>query len=370
MIAYSLLSVSFAAAFSAEPTAGQIGEIMTALKWEYGVPALTAAVVRDDSIKAAPVEGHIFQGSTELVRVGHRFHIGSCTKSMTAMLAAMLVEEGKLRWDLTVGEVLPSLKGQIHEEYLRVTLVQMLSHTAGIPEYTNFGQERLNRLLALPGTNAEQRLSFVADVLRESPVAPPGTKAVYSNAGYAVAGVIVEKAAGRPWEVLMVERIFRPLKMESAGFGWPATAARPDEPRGHRQGSNAEEWVPQPLDDSYQLPPCLWPAGAVHCSVDDFAKYAREHLTGLRGKGTLLKPETYKKIHSTWDGKPEGFTLGWGRKVDEKFGPIAYGAGSGGTFFARVWVAPEADLGIVVLTNCGSSEVTTAAVEKIWRAYQ
>ncbi len=72
-------------------------------------------------------------GSDVAATTGDKFHIGSCTKSRTATLAAMLVEEGKLTWQTKLADVLPELAGSMHPDYRAVTLEQLLAHRAGVP---------------------------------------------------------------------------------------------------------------------------------------------------------------------------------------------------------------------------------------------
>jgi CubicO group peptidase (beta-lactamase class C family) len=170
---------------------------------------------------------------------------------------------------------------------------------------------------------------------------------VYSNAGYGVAAALAERAAGEPWESLLEKRFFGPLGMRSAGLGWPATVEGPDQPWGH-SGSPP---VPQPPDAPYRLPACLAPAGGVHASIEDFARYARFHLQELRGRKLFLEPATARLLHTPVGG----YAMGWmdrevaGRKA-------TWHNGSAGTFFAWMSLWPELDLAVVVVTSAGDGE--------------
>src|SRR5215212_2418790 len=92
----------------------------------YDLPAVAAAVVRNGTVVAAGAVGTRRAGTDTPVTVSDRFHIGSDTKAMTALLAAMFVEEGRLRWDSTVGEVFPELAATMDAGLRRVTLEQLL----------------------------------------------------------------------------------------------------------------------------------------------------------------------------------------------------------------------------------------------------
>jgi CubicO group peptidase (beta-lactamase class C family) len=128
------------------------------------------------------------------VTIRDRFHIGSCIKSMTAPLAAMLIEEGRLRWNTTVAEVLPELKGKINPAYEPVTLEQLLTHRGGYP--TEPPPAAWKRAWQRHGTTTEQRRKLIRAVLDQPPQATPGTRFIYSNQGYAVAGAMLEKITG------------------------------------------------------------------------------------------------------------------------------------------------------------------------------
>ena len=181
--------------------------------------------------------------------------------------------------------------------------------------------------------------------------------AAYSNVGYTAAAAMLERATGESWEDLVRSRVTQPLGMRSVGFGWPATARTPDQPRGHFRRNG--ELVEQQLEDSYLLPVALWPAGAVHGSIGDLGLYAADHLNGLLGRKALLPRAAYEKLHRTPTGAEQGFTLGWGVRRDERWGTLHYGSGSGGTFFVRIAIAPEHDVAAVVASNSGEAAAAT-----------
>ncbi|HJT76054.1 MAG TPA: serine hydrolase domain-containing protein, partial [Gemmataceae bacterium] len=163
-------------------------------------------------------------------------------------------------------------------------------------------------LWLLGGTPRQQRLAYVRAMLRQPPRAKPGTKFLYSNVGYVVAGVMAEEAADQEWEELVARTLFKPLDMKTAGFGAVLlTPGRLDQPLPHRHSGGANVVLDRgAFGDN---PPALAPAGTVHCSLGDWAKFAAEHLKGERGEGTLLKAETYQKLHTPYGGGDYAF--GW-----------------------------------------------------------
>jgi CubicO group peptidase (beta-lactamase class C family) len=203
-------------------------------------------------------------------------------------------------------------------------------------------------------------MSFLTDVLANEPPNRATGDAAYSNVGYTAAALMMEKVTGKSWELLIVAEIFRPLFLMPAAFGWPATKTTPHQPYGHTRRGGRQ--IPQPLDDSYMLPVALWPAGAVNMSIGALASYAEDHLRGLRGERALLTDSSYARIHRTLSGEPSGYTLGWGVRADPRWGSVHYGAGSGGTFFVRIMIVPQANVAIVVAANSGDAGAATREV--------
>ncbi len=343
---------------ASEPRLDDLGPRLSGVCDSRGVPGLAAALVRGGRIEALGVAGVRELGADDPIRLEDRFHIASCTKSMTAMVAASLVDEGKLSWSTTIEQAMPDLAGAGRPEYRSVTLVRLLAHAGGLPAYTRPSRERAAEMLALPGTPRQQRELFVGQVLREEPNTGHGD-AAYSNAGYAVATVMIERASDDSWENLVHRRVLGPIGMSGAAFGWPATHDDPHQPRGHYDEGALRV---QPLDDDYRLAPCLWPAGAVNCSIEDLARYAADHLNALAGRPAVLGAATYAMLHRTIDGSDSGFTLGWGVRQDAALGTVHHGAGSGGTFFVRIAIVPEHDAAVVVASNSGNAGPATREV--------
>ncbi|HEV2855180.1 MAG TPA: serine hydrolase domain-containing protein [Thermoanaerobaculia bacterium] len=342
---------------STAPASGTLQRILEQTRTKHRLPGLAAAVVRGGKVAASGVTGVRRQGAADKIEPDDRFHIASCTKSMTATLAAIAVHEKRLQWTTSLADALPELAKTMRPEYRSSTLEALLAHAARMPAYTQFSPERAEQLKTLKGTPAEQRLAFLAEVLGSEEPNDKAGEAAYSNLGYTAAGAMVERAAGVPWEELVRRELARPLGMKNLGFGYPATAETPDQPRGHSESDGRV--VELPLDDSHQLAVCLWPAGAVHCSIGDLARYAADHLNGLLGRRALLPQAMYLRLHRPLGGGHEGFTLGWGVRSDERWGVTHFGAGSGGWFFVRIVIVPEHDTAVVAASNSGQAAAAT-----------
>lgn len=349
-------SASLPAGTAAQDAASQSLE---ATRMKYKFPAMAAAIVKEGTLVEAKAVGFRKAGGTEPVSNDDKFHIGSITKSMTATLAAMLVEQNRISWDSTIGDLFPELKQELNAQYSSVTLEQLLSHRGGAPG--NAPTDLWRKAWHAEGTPAQQRMEFVRGLLSRAPETPPGTKHVYSNQGYAIAGVMLEKASGQTWEQMMQSMLFDPLGMSSAGFGAPATVGKVDQPWGHEPGLLGN--TPVPPGDRADNPLAISPANAVHCSISDLAKYAAFHLTGDRGEGKLLKPDSFMKLHTAVSGD---YALGWTiLKRGWAGGTALWHNGSNTMFYALVWIAPQRNCAVLAATNVGGDKAFSACDEAV-----
>jgi len=115
------------------------------------LPAIAATVVKEGKVIAVGAVGTRKAGANIPVTVNDRFHLGSDTKAMTALLVAMFVEEGKIRWNSTVSEIFPELAAKMDSGLQRVTIEQLLSHTSGIPSDNKVLDDLLNKSLLQDG---------------------------------------------------------------------------------------------------------------------------------------------------------------------------------------------------------------------------
>ena len=271
---------------------------------EHELPGMVGAIVEGWQTVALGAVGVRQAGGSEEVHIEDRFHLGSCTKSMTATLCAILVERGTLSWKSTIGEVFPEVQA-IQPVYRSVTLEQLLTHTGGVPKSLR-ADGLWGKLRQHQGAATEARLLLLQGVVAQHPQANPGTQYIYSNGGYAIAGHMVEKVSGKPWEQLMSEEIFAPLEMNSAGFGAPGKPGSMDEPRGHSAAGIAIQ--PGPLADN---PAAIGPAGTVHSSIADWARYVALHLRGAQGDAKLITAATFKTLHRVPKHLETSYARGW-----------------------------------------------------------
>ncbi len=343
---------------------------LEAIRAQQKVPALGAALFTTDRLERVYVTGRRAADQDVAVELDDAWHLGSCTKSMTATLIALLVERGDLAWETPLSKLLPKMASKMHADYKALTLVELLAHRAGIAAMTG-GDATLDRCAALSGSATEQRREFTRAILSSPPASKP-LRLVYSNAGIMIAGYVAEVATGKSWEELMQTLLFDPLGMASAGFGPPGFPDELAQPRGHDEAGQPIE--PGPDADN---PPIVGPAGVVHASLADWAKYLQLHLRGVNGdvkvgKVTLSKA-TFARLHTPYPKQPgddEGAEYGYGwslPKRDWAAGDhtVLTHTGSNSLWFCCCWLDPAGGFGVIATTNGGiarGSEACDGAV--------
>jgi len=324
---------------------------LAALLEEHDVPALGAGALRDGKLVALGAAGVRKRGSDAAVTVDDRWHLGSCTKAMTATLLGILTDEKRLHFDLALGEVLKEPEFELSPECAPITLRQLLEHRAGLS--TRIPPLIWARMWAASDQHAV-RSEAVRALLLGAPPRAPGEAFEYANSGYMIAGVVAERVTGKDWETLMRERIFTPLGMTSAGFGAPGDAAELDQPWGHRADGDHDPVPPGRTGDN---PPSLGPAGTVHASLRDWSRFLAQHADAASDK-TLVSAQTLAALHDPGD---DDYALGW--KVTKRQwakGKVLTHTGSNTMWFAVAWVAPGRGLAVFATCNQGGDDAARA----------
>lgn len=350
----------------------------------YELPSVAAAVVQDGKIVAAGAVGTRRLGMDIPVTLDDRYHLGSDTKAMTALLAAMLVEEGKLNWQTTLAEAFPELAATMDPKLKTVTLEQLLSHTSGIsPDTEEIGLDYFQESLKHGENLDEMRYWMVTKWSRKPLVSEPGTCFAYANLNYLFVGAMIERLEKKSWDEVVTERIFIPLGLQTAGLGGQATLGRVDAPLGHEmENGTLSVRLAGPHGDN---PEVLGPAGIAHMSVLDFARWAGWNAGEGRRGPLLVRPETLRKLHTpvvsmserkeAAPGTPPGgrYALGWGELAPAWAPhPLLYHGGSNGMNLALIWLDPQQDFAMVMLTNAGGDKANKALntlTEELYRKF-
>ena len=339
-----------------------ISQELQSIQERQKVPGLIAALVIGDRIVAQGVCGERKAGSGIPLTLDDKLHLGSCTKAMTATMIATLVAEEQLTWKTSPTDVWRTLGRSLHADFKDVTKEVLLGHRSGLSKDAQWWD--------LKGkTPRAQRAQLVREVFSKEAEGEPG-QYLYSNLGYAMAGAMVERLTGKGWQELMKERLFDPLGMESAGFGPPSQNKATDQPWGHRIVADSLEAVQ--IDNA----PSLGPAGTVHMSIADWAKFASLHLKAHPQRADVLTDEDIEAIHQPFPGsKDPAYGFGWiTTRRAWGGGTVLTHTGSNTTWHATIWLAPQKNMALLAVTNTGAENAhqtcdeTIVKLLQVWRA--
>lgn len=340
---------SFAAAaaltLAAVLPAGAAGKLDTALAGAMAgtsVPAAGVLVIRNGQVDELAVAGVRRNDGNDAVTRDDVWVIGSTGKVMTVAMVARLVEQGMLSWDAPLEQMLPDLAGTMRPEYRKVTLIDLLSHRAGLPRDLR-DSKTLDAYFRDTRPLEKQRIACITAALQEEPVQKPGTAFSYSNTGFLIAAAIAERASGKTYDELMRTEVFGPLGMATAGSG----ATRDGQIRGHSNGNPKLE-VTREADG---VPAMYAPAGFLHMSLGDWARFSLDQLAGAHGKGKLLQPASYKLMQTAQPGSGTGLDWGVQPSIAGRKGPALVHQGSDGNWLAVVVLFPEQENGVLAVTN-------------------
>lgn len=241
-----------------------------------GVPGVSA-VIRDGGSTSRVASGVGEVSTNTPVRADDRFRIGSVSKTYVAVVMLQLAGEGKLSLEDTVDKWLPKLV----PNGSAITLRQLLNHTSGIPNYEEHPQYMAPYLAGdLAHVTTPQQL--VAMGTSQGQLFPPGTKSVYSNTNYTVAGLVIEKATGTTLAVQLEQRIFRPLKLDATSL--------PSDPG--LTGQHAHGYyvlgAPPAMDVTGFSPSIGWAGGGLVSTTDEVTAFYRALLGGKLLSAGLL----------------------------------------------------------------------------------
>jgi D-alanyl-D-alanine carboxypeptidase len=295
--------------------------------------------------------------------------LGSNAKSITAVLAASLVEQGKLRWDSKLGDLLTDVP--MREEYKTTTVEQLMQHLGGIPQDSTLTGEYVNRIVGKEQNPLKIRAAYVRDILHRPPVGKPGERFAYSNAGYAILGHILERIAGQPFERLLAD-VFHKVGLRDTRVGMPGEGGMPGAP-----GQLSGHFVsPTGFDPGVLKGPIIHmgvPAGlGVAGKIEDQLNYANWHLEVLTGgQPGFLKSETIRRLHTPMARStgPADYASGWALREESGMQCQTH-MGSEGSFISIISVFPKERLAVVVVTNCGDEGAAIDAMRTVIREWR
>jgi len=337
------------------PDADFLQQTIESVRAQYQVPAIAVATMSADRLLLEKVSGVRALSNTSAASLVDYFHIGSCSKSVLALIATRLTEDGKIQWNTQFFDVFPELLKDANAGYHAITLEDLFLGKAGIAQYVDIQKDPIP---PLEGPLQAQRLDFIRHVLRREPASQHKNGKyphLYSNAGYTMASAMLEKTTGIGYEAL-VSDVGNQLDIVFK-VGWPNTIAE-NQPSGHTISNGAVEEYPP--DHAYRIPNVLTPAGDLSVSAHDYARYTQLHLRGLTGQDTYVSNPGWTNMHFAQSPTSLG-------TANSKLGGkrVTGFDGSAGTFYCRSLLFPDDDYALSILMNAGSGSAEMQAMEAL-----
>lgn len=284
------------------------------------------------------------------------FRLASVTKQFTAAAVMLLVRDGKLRYEDSLTAVFPDFP-----EYGRaVTIRHLLNHTSGLPDYEDF-MPPVDP--SLPVEKVQISDAGVLDLLKQQKTGKfePGTRWAYSNSGYVLLGLIVEKASGHPFAEFLRDRVFVPLRMTNTLAYERGKNEVPDRAYGH--SNSGGRWI-----ETDQSPTSATLGdGGVYSSLSDLAKWdealRRHALLGEKEMGPALTPVRVPEGGPAGpDGAPADYGFGWFLNPWKGHARMwHYGETAG--FRTAIQRFPDDGLTVIVLANRADLDASALSLE-------
>lgn len=353
---------------SAQITSPQIDQVVERTIKTFDVPGIAVAVVKDGKVIHSKGYGVKSIITKEKVDENTLFGIASNSKAFTSAALAMLVDEGKIKWDDKVVKYLPTFK--MYNDYVteEFTIRDLLTHRSGL----GLGA---GDLMIWPDGSDFKAEDIIENIQYLKPVSGFRTKYDYDNLLYIIAGEVVHKASGQTWNDFVENRIIKPLGMTKTASTWM------------RLKDTSNVIVPHvPIDGKLKVisrykNQTFDAAAGLYSSVNDMSKWAIMQLDkGKYGSGQKLFSE--KQHTEMWTpqtlmpNRPappynslfKAYGLGW-QLMDVKGKMQVSHTGGLEGIVTQVTLIPELQLGIIVFTNQQSGAAFSAITNTIKDSY-
>ncbi|MCB0526878.1 MAG: serine hydrolase [Saprospiraceae bacterium] len=311
------------------------------------MPGLAFGIVQDGEVLMAEGFGYRDLEKKLPVTANTQFAIGSSSKAFTAACLAILADRDQLDWDKPVINYMPDFR--LYDEFStqEMTAVDLVCHRSGLPRHDLMWY-------GSPNTRKEiyDRLRYL------QPNKSLRTAWQYNNLMFMTAGYLVERISGKTWEAFVQQNIFAPLGMTNSNFSVKDMAAAKDAATGYRTKDRKEN-----IRMEYRNIDAVGPAGSINSSVSDMLQWVKLHLDdGKVGEQEIISAAEMRHLHSpqmlmdrpNFAKNPEltdpAYAMGWFIYRYKGLRVVQHGGNIDG-FSALVYMLPEKNLGMVILTN-------------------
>lgn len=346
---------------------------------EDKVPAFGVSILTKDKILYSEGFGFSDKANQKAYTPHSIQNIGSISKTFIGIAIMKAIEEGKIRLDTEINDLLPFKV--IHPRYPNkaITLEHLATHTSGIKDgrpyeksYVLIDKKKLNK--------AEYSKSFWKDYQKmkthplmsmedyfKSVLTPggnlyskknyykhgPGEKYEYSNIGAALAAYVVELATGEKFEAYTRKHILEPIGMHASGWHFDEV----DMEKHSKLYAENTDVIPK-----YTL--ITYPDGGFISSVHNLSLYLQEVMKGYAGEGSILSKESFKNMLSLHTSVEDEYGIFWELSTEGRIGHN--GADPG--VFTYMQFDPKTKLGRIFFTNTDASKESVDSLRKVWKA--
>lgn len=309
-----------------------------------GAPAAGVLVLERDGLVDSAVAGTVHRDSPHVVELDDVWHLGSCTKSITALLVGCLVERGDVGWEQSVGTLFEDLHP--HPGWHEVTLTDLLLCRGGVPP--NPAPTEMRKLWADASPLQTQRTVRATKILAAAPSGPGEFS--YSNLSYTLVGAVIDRVSGQDYEKVLSELVLDPLGITSAGFG------PPERIHGHAPKIQIGRFFKgpgspmSPTSSRSDNPTLLNPAGRLHLTLADWATVVQVFLNAGQ---PLVHKDTFD--HLTTLASPDTMAMGWGN--GSLLGGSLAMQGSNRMWSATALLDESFEAAVLVVANDGRDSV-------------
>ncbi|GAA4273917.1 hypothetical protein GCM10022258_32110 [Aquimarina gracilis] len=311
-------------------------------------PGAAVVIVKDSAVIYKKGFGVKEINTTDSVDVNTVFRIASLSKGVSAILAGNMVDHKELSWDQNVKETVSSFDLRDRDQADRLKVNHVLSHTTGLYPYT------YTRLIQ-QGLSLDQ---IIRSFKRKGVVAREGVDYEYQNAMFSVIEKVMENQTGKPFGVLLKERVFDPSGMKTASSTYQDIKSNTNVAFPHSYNHYSKKYKLDKLHKNYYN---VAAAGGINASISDMGEYlkvllgyrpdviSKERLTDIFNPVICTSDEdTYVNL---WDGVTDSYyALGW-RVLDYSGRRIVYHGGNVNQYKTQLMIDPENKIGICVLFN-------------------
>lgn len=362
LLVFLLLLISFACSNTPEETsekAIELKKLFTVLENENAFNGTVLVAEKSDVLIRKAVGFSDFKNKQHLT-VNSAFDIASVSKTFTSVAINILFEQRKLNLDDKLTKYFPKLP------YDNITVRGLLNHTSGLYDVSGDRELRKNFIAFYnktepPYTNKDY-LEFM-EKYKPPLLSKPGEKFSYSNTGFVLLGVIIEKVSGQEYDEFLIENIFEPIGMENTFvFSKMEEGSIPNFVRGYQYDS--ENGVIPVLDPN--APPRIYGLtygdDDIASTVDDMFAYDQALRTGK-----LLKLETLQQIISPptlISGEKTNYGLGFNVSAENGLRYVSHGGGTAGFWTYCKFSRPENDNTVILMTNVTRNRSTFSAIRE------